>query len=73
MEFNNNSVADYIHEKASHLAKFVLQQENIVFEAHSTDYQTRDSLRLLVSDHFGILKVGPELTFVIGSLRPGTN
>ena len=65
MEFNDNSVADYIHERASHLAKFVLQQENIVFEAHSTDYQKTDSLRLLVSDHFGILKVGPELTFMM--------
>lgn len=35
----------------------------MVFEAHSTDYQTRDALRALVEDHFAILKVGPALTF----------
>jgi D-tagatose-1,6-bisphosphate aldolase subunit GatZ/KbaZ len=35
----------------------------IVFEAHSTDYQTEASLRSLVADHFAILKVGPGLTF----------
>jgi D-tagatose-1,6-bisphosphate aldolase subunit GatZ/KbaZ len=35
----------------------------MVFEAHSTDYQTRAALRALVEDHFAILKVGPGLTF----------
>jgi D-tagatose-1,6-bisphosphate aldolase subunit GatZ/KbaZ len=35
----------------------------MVFEAHSTDYQSREGLRDLVRGHFGILKVGPELTF----------
>lgn len=63
VEFGNETVADYVPEKAAELAQFILQQEGIVFEAHSTDYQTADSLRQLVSGHFGILKVGPELTF----------
>jgi D-tagatose-1,6-bisphosphate aldolase subunit GatZ/KbaZ len=35
----------------------------LVYEAHSTDYQTREALRNLVKDHFAILKVGPALTF----------
>ena len=35
----------------------------MVFEAHSTDYQSRAALRALVDDHFAILKVGPGLTF----------
>jgi len=35
----------------------------MVYEAHSTDYQTRDALGNLVRDHFAILKVGPGLTF----------
>ena len=35
----------------------------MVFEAHSTDYQTESALRALVEDHFAILKVGPGLTF----------
>jgi D-tagatose-1,6-bisphosphate aldolase subunit GatZ/KbaZ len=35
----------------------------MIYEAHSTDYQTRDALTNLVRDHFAILKVGPGLTF----------
>lgn len=65
VEFGNESVADYIPEKASELSKSILQHDGIVFEAHSTDYQTPESLRQLVSGHFGILKVGPELTFTM--------
>ncbi len=37
----------------------------LVFEAHSTDYQTPDSLAALVRDHFAILKVGPAVTFAL--------
>jgi D-tagatose-1,6-bisphosphate aldolase subunit GatZ/KbaZ len=36
-----------------------------VFEAHSTDYQSPDSLAALVRDHFAILKVGPGATFAL--------
>ena len=36
-----------------------------MFEAHSTDYQGTEPLRSLVQDGFQILKVGPELTFVL--------
>jgi D-tagatose-1,6-bisphosphate aldolase subunit GatZ/KbaZ len=35
----------------------------LVYEAHSTDYQTETALRNLVRDHFAILKVGPVLTY----------
>ena len=65
VEFSDEAIADYVPEKALDLAAFIVRQEGMVFEAHSTDYQTADSLRQLVSDHFGILKVGPELTFVM--------
>ena len=41
------------------------QLPGLVFEAHSTDYQTRDALIALVKDGFAILKVGPGLTFVL--------
>jgi D-tagatose-1,6-bisphosphate aldolase subunit GatZ/KbaZ len=37
----------------------------MVFEAHSTDYQTPGSLANLVQDRFAILKVGPAVTFAI--------
>ena len=44
----------------------VLDEEpQLVFEAHSTDYQGAGPLRELVEDGFAILKVGPELTFVM--------
>ena len=65
VEFGNETVVDYVPEKALQLTRSLGQHEGIVFEAHSTDYQTADSLRHLIVDHFGILKVGPELTFVM--------
>ena len=37
----------------------------MVFEAHSTDYQTAGALRALVEDRWAILKVGPALTFAL--------
>jgi D-tagatose-1,6-bisphosphate aldolase subunit GatZ/KbaZ len=37
----------------------------MVYEAHSTDYQTPANLRALVQRHFAILKVGPGLTFAM--------
>src|ERR1035437_3227601 len=49
VEYGNETVADYVPEKATALCKSILQQEGIVFEAHSTDYQTAESLRQLVS------------------------
>lgn len=37
----------------------------MVYEAHSTDYQSRQAYRALVRDHYAILKVGPALTFAL--------
>lgn len=65
VEFNDEAVAEYVPEKAQELSRYILAQEKLVFEAHSTDYQSAASLRRLVRDHFAILKVGPELTFVM--------
>jgi tagatose-1,6-bisphosphate aldolase non-catalytic subunit AgaZ/GatZ len=45
------------------LSQSVLHMPDLVFEAHSTDYQTQHCLSDLVHSHFAILKVGPELTF----------
>jgi D-tagatose-1,6-bisphosphate aldolase subunit GatZ/KbaZ len=39
------------------------RHSDLVYEAHSTDYQPADKLAKLVEDHFAILKVGPWLTF----------
>jgi len=65
VEFDHDKVVDYEPDKARALSAAVEPVEHIVFEAHSTDYQTADSLAALVRDHFAILKVGPGLTFAM--------
>ncbi|MDX3928195.1 MAG: D-tagatose-bisphosphate aldolase, class II, non-catalytic subunit [Shinella sp.] len=65
VEFGNHNVIAYEPEKASALSASLEQLPGLVFEAHSTDYQTRDALRALVNGGFAILKVGPGLTFVL--------
>lgn len=65
VEFDNARVIDYQPQKAAALSKMVETYDTLVFEAHSTDYQTPQSLRQLVKDHFAILKVGPALTFAL--------
>ena len=65
VEFGDDQVFDYEPAKASALAHFIEGNDQLVYEAHSTDYQTRKSLRQLVRDHFAILKVGPGLTFAL--------
>jgi D-tagatose 6-phosphate 4-epimerase len=65
VEFGNHNVIAYQPEKARSLSTALSQMPGLVFEAHSTDYQTRDALRALVSDGFAILKVGPGLTFAL--------
>jgi D-tagatose-1,6-bisphosphate aldolase subunit GatZ/KbaZ len=62
VEFGDDFVLEYKPEKAKELSRFI-ESESIVYEAHSTDYQTRAALKKLVEDHFAILKVGPGLTF----------
>jgi D-tagatose-1,6-bisphosphate aldolase subunit GatZ/KbaZ len=63
VEFGDEFVHDYQHEPARGLVNLIETYPNLVYEAHSTDYQTRQGLRTLVQDHFAILKVGPALTF----------
>lgn len=63
VEFGVDSVHAYPREAARPLKTFIEGVPGMVYEAHSTDYQTRASLRALVEDHFAILKVGPALTF----------
>ncbi len=62
IEFGNDFVFDYQPDMAGELSHFIATRP-MIYEAHSTDYQTREALRNLVRDHFAILKVGPALTF----------
>jgi len=65
VEFDHHNVVAYGHRDAQALSHAITAVPGMVFEAHSTDYQTRGALRTLVKDHFAILKVGPGLTFAM--------
>lgn len=65
VEFDHTNVIDYQPQKAVALSKMVEAYDTLIYEAHSTDYQTPHALRQLVVDHFAILKVGPALTFAL--------
>ena len=63
VEFGDDTVHAYDRDKARALKEAIEGVAGVVYEAHSTDYQTPGALRRLVEDHFAILKVGPALTF----------
>jgi D-tagatose-1,6-bisphosphate aldolase subunit GatZ/KbaZ len=63
VEFSDDQVFDYIRDTAINLSSEINNYENLIYEAHSTDYQTPAALAQMVPDHFCILKVGPWLTF----------
>lgn len=63
VEFDDHVVFDYDPGKAKALSVTLPSRQSLVYEAHSTDYQTPRALTQLVDDHFAILKVGPWLTF----------
>jgi len=63
VEFGSSVVFDYDRAKAHSLSEALSGQANMVYEAHSTDYQSAGALTQMVEDHFAILKVGPWLTF----------
>lgn len=65
VEFDHHSVHHYDSQAARALSAMIESQPDIVFEAHSTDYQNPDAYPQLVRDHFAILKVGPALTFAL--------
>jgi len=65
VEFDHDKVIDYQPEAARELSSAIESVDHMVFEAHSTDYQTATALSALVRDHFAILKVGPGVTFAL--------
>jgi D-tagatose-1,6-bisphosphate aldolase subunit GatZ/KbaZ len=65
VEFDHLRVVDYQRERTTELRQVLDDEPNLVFEAHSTDYQSVESLTALVEDHWAVLKVGPGLTFAL--------
>ncbi len=65
VEFDHLHVVDYARDRTTDLQHVLDDEPDMVFEAHSTDYQTIASLTALVEDHWAVLKVGPGLTFAL--------
>ena len=63
VEFGDDDVFLYDSVAAVTLCNKLKEFEGIVFEGHSTDYQTKELLSQMVEDGIAILKVGPALTF----------
>lgn len=63
VEFGDDEVHMYRREEAVELCERLKKYPQVVFEGHSTDYQSPQALRRMVEDGVGILKVGPALTF----------
>lgn len=84
VDFSPSTIHRFDRARAAVLSNAILAHAGLTFEAHSTDYQTREALCGLVDSHFLFLKVGPELTFAYREailalahieerLRPGTS
>ena len=65
VEFDHHHVVDFLPDRATALSAVIAAQPSMLYEAHSTDYQTGAALNALVRAHFAILKVGPGLSFAM--------
>ena len=65
VEEKDDGCTEYDRSKASDLMASIKEYPNLIFEGHSTDYQTKFKLRELIEDGVGILKVGPGLTYAM--------
>ena len=63
VEEKDAGCTEYDRNKARDLMNAIKDYDDVVFEGHSTDYQTKQHLRELIEDGVGVLKVGPGLTF----------
>ena len=65
VEEKDSGCTEYDRDKAADLMAAIKEYPSLMFEGHSTDYQTKFKLRELVEDGVGILKVGPGLTLAL--------
>lgn len=63
VEFGDAQVFYYDSKAAADLTGALKDYPEIIFEGHSTDYQSKECLKAMVEDGIAILKVGPALTF----------
>jgi D-tagatose-1,6-bisphosphate aldolase subunit GatZ/KbaZ len=65
VEFDHDQVFEYKRCATTDLQRALDEEPSMVFEAHSTDYQTAAKLSEMVEDHWAVLKVGPGLTYAL--------
>ncbi len=65
VEFGIREIHHYNRVKAYQLCQELKKYPDIVFEGHSTDFQSPTRLREMVEDGIAIIKVGPALTFAL--------
>ena len=65
VEFGNREIRHYNRMDAYKLCQNLKKYPDIVFEGHSTDFQSPLKLREMVEDGIAIIKVGPALTFAM--------
>lgn len=65
VEFGDETIHEYNQEAAKDLCNALKKYPNLVFEGHSTDFQTAHHLKQMAEDGIAILKVGPALTFAL--------
>lgn len=65
VEFGESEIHKYNRLDAFALCQKLKEYPDIVFEGHSTDYQSPDALKQMVEDGIAIIKVGPALTFAV--------
>lgn len=65
VEFGDSDLHKYNRLEAFPLCQKLKEYPDIVFEGHSTDYQSPEALKQMVEDGIAIIKVGPALTFAV--------
>ncbi|NBL00142.1 MAG: tagatose-bisphosphate aldolase [Erysipelotrichia bacterium] len=65
VEEKDAGCTEYDRSKAADLMASIEAYPTMIFEGHSTDYQTKYKLKELIEDGVGILKVGPGLTYAM--------
>lgn len=61
--YSNREICEYPRGKARKLTEVLQAYPRLVLEAHSTDFQSPESLQAMKKDGIRIFKVGPELSY----------
>lgn len=65
VEFGESDIHKYNRLDSFKLCQKLKEYPDLVFEGHSTDYQSPEALKQMVEDGIAIIKVGPALTFAV--------